>query len=153
MNWEAIGAVGEVCGAIAVVITLVYLARQLRENTESIKLQSIEATFQDWNDHLKDIQSIDGVGLAYAKALKSEPLSELEEHQLTYLLRRIFNSFAKVHYLKSIGVSDPFNSESLEAALPYLLKTQFFDQWWPVQRNRYSPEFQKYLDNFIAGLA
>ena len=30
MNWEAIGAVGEVLGAIAVVITLGYLAVQVR---------------------------------------------------------------------------------------------------------------------------
>ena len=35
MNWEAIGAIGEVGGAIAVVVTLVYLARQIRQNTEA----------------------------------------------------------------------------------------------------------------------
>jgi hypothetical protein len=59
MNWEAIAAIGEVLGAVAVVITLVYLAKQLRENTKSIKLQSVEATFKEWNECLKDIQSID----------------------------------------------------------------------------------------------
>ena len=149
MNWEAIGAVGEVCGAIAVVITLVYLSRQLRENTNSIKLQSIESTFRDWNEVLKDMQSTDGVGSAYFKALKGEPLSELEEHQLTYVFRRLFNAFAKMQYLKSIGVSDPFNSESLETALPFVLKLDFFHKWWPAQRDRYSAEFQQYLDGFI----
>ena len=30
MNWEAVGAFGEVVGALAVVVTLVYLARQIR---------------------------------------------------------------------------------------------------------------------------
>ena len=35
MNWEAIGAVGEVGGAIAVVATLVYLAAQIRHSAES----------------------------------------------------------------------------------------------------------------------
>ena len=30
MNWEAIGAIGEITGAIAVVITLIYLASQVR---------------------------------------------------------------------------------------------------------------------------
>jgi hypothetical protein len=149
MNWEAIGAVGEVGGAIAVVITLVYLSRQLRENTNSIKLQSIESTYKDWNESLKDMQSIDGVGSAYAKALKGEARSELEEHQMTYLFRRIFNAQAKMRYLKSIGVSDPFNSESLEIALPHLLKIEFFRKWWPAQRNRYGAEFQQYLDDFI----
>ena len=71
MDWEAIGAVGEVCGAIAVVITLVYMSRQLRENTNSIKLQSIESTFKEWNDVLRDMHSSDGVGPAYFKALNA----------------------------------------------------------------------------------
>jgi hypothetical protein len=33
MNWEAIGAIGEVLGALAVIVTLVYLAVQIRQNT------------------------------------------------------------------------------------------------------------------------
>ena len=32
--WEAIGAVGEILGAIAVVATLFYLTRQIRESTK-----------------------------------------------------------------------------------------------------------------------
>ena len=36
MNWEAIGAVGEVVGAIAVVSTLIYLAVQIRHNNRSL---------------------------------------------------------------------------------------------------------------------
>ena len=36
MNWEAIGAVGEIVGAAAVVVTLIYVAVQVRQNTRSI---------------------------------------------------------------------------------------------------------------------
>ncbi len=36
MNWDAIGAVGEILGALAVVITLVYLSIQLRQNTKAL---------------------------------------------------------------------------------------------------------------------
>ena len=35
MNWEAIGAIGEIVGAAAVVGTLAYLAMQIRQNTRS----------------------------------------------------------------------------------------------------------------------
>jgi flagellar biogenesis protein FliO len=31
MNWEAIGAVGKIFGAIAVIATLIYLAKQIRQ--------------------------------------------------------------------------------------------------------------------------
>lgn len=43
MNWEAIGAVGEVGGAIAVVATLVYLAAQIRHGTGAVLAANHEA--------------------------------------------------------------------------------------------------------------
>ena len=36
MNWEAFGAIGEVVGAAAVVVTLLFLSFQLRQNTRSL---------------------------------------------------------------------------------------------------------------------
>ncbi|MFT4815649.1 MAG: hypothetical protein ACI9IQ_001142, partial [Cyclobacteriaceae bacterium] len=33
MNWDAIGALGEVAGALVVIISVVYLASQVRQNT------------------------------------------------------------------------------------------------------------------------
>jgi len=40
MNWDAIGAVGEIFGALAVVVTLIYLARQTKENSRAVKASS-----------------------------------------------------------------------------------------------------------------
>ena len=37
MNWEAIGALAELAGAAGVVVTLVYLSVQLRQNTRAIR--------------------------------------------------------------------------------------------------------------------
>ena len=37
MNWEAIGALAEVSGAVGLVITLLYLSRQVKDNTASIR--------------------------------------------------------------------------------------------------------------------
>jgi hypothetical protein len=36
LNWEAFGAIGEVVGAAAVVLTLLFLVTQLRQNTRSL---------------------------------------------------------------------------------------------------------------------
>jgi hypothetical protein len=37
MDWNAIGAIGEIIGALAVFLTLVYLALQIRQNTKAIQ--------------------------------------------------------------------------------------------------------------------
>ncbi len=46
MNWEAIGAIGEIVGAIAVVVTIGYLAVQIRQNTISLRSASIQQILQ-----------------------------------------------------------------------------------------------------------
>ena len=37
MNWNAIAAVGELAGAVAVVVSLLYLARQISQNTRATR--------------------------------------------------------------------------------------------------------------------
>ena len=43
MNWEAIGAVGEVLGAVGVIATLGYLAVQIRQNTRTVKSSAYQS--------------------------------------------------------------------------------------------------------------
>ena len=40
MNWEAIGAAGELVGAIVVLFTLIYLARQMKQSNALMKEQA-----------------------------------------------------------------------------------------------------------------
>ena len=44
MNWDAIGAIGETVGALAVFLTLIYLAIQIRQNTKAVKAAAIDST-------------------------------------------------------------------------------------------------------------
>ena len=37
MNWEAIGAIGELLSAVVVIFSIFYLARQVRQGTEQTR--------------------------------------------------------------------------------------------------------------------
>ena len=43
LNWDAIGATGEIAGAVAVIVTIVYLARQVRDNSKQVKLNTTQS--------------------------------------------------------------------------------------------------------------
>ena len=47
MNWEALSAIGEIVGAGAVLITLIYLAVQMRQNTASVQASIRQAILQE----------------------------------------------------------------------------------------------------------
>ena len=88
MNWDAIGATGEIAGAAAVVVPLVYLARQIRQsnavsaaqvyqesaNTRMMLHQTqadsehlapimFRMSDQGWPENVEAIESLDGLDL------------------------------------------------------------------------------------------
>ena len=47
MNWDAIGAIGEIVGAAGVIITLLYLSIQLRQSTKASRLTAIQSSMEN----------------------------------------------------------------------------------------------------------
>ena len=56
MNWEVAGAIGEIVASIGVVISLIFVAMQLRGNTHAMQLQSAGLTLEEskyiWSKYL-----------------------------------------------------------------------------------------------------
>lgn len=50
MNWDAIGALGEIFGAIAVLVTVAYLARQVRGSNELARFTSSKELISQFNE-------------------------------------------------------------------------------------------------------
>lgn len=53
MNWDAIAAVGEIVGALAVLLTLAYLARQVKQANRQNLLTSFQHTYDSINQFLQ----------------------------------------------------------------------------------------------------
>ena len=49
MNWDAVGAVAEVVGALGVIISLVYLALQIRQSNSTDKLTATLSLQESYN--------------------------------------------------------------------------------------------------------
>ena len=57
MNWEAIGAFGEIIGAVAVVASLLYLATQVRHSNKQSELESFRHTLYSLNELIDSLTS------------------------------------------------------------------------------------------------
>lgn len=50
MNWDAIGAIGEVIGGVAVIATLIYLARQIKSAERMMRIEIRDRHLTSWAD-------------------------------------------------------------------------------------------------------
>lgn len=85
MNWDAIGAVGEIIGALAVFITLAYLAIQIRQNTKTVQASALDSSVSGISAIREKIIEDPEVADIYLKG-SADPNSLTESEQLRFRL-------------------------------------------------------------------
>jgi hypothetical protein len=124
MNWEAIAAVGQMVGATAVLITLIYLAVQIRQNTSAVATATYESTMTGFNNINVVVASHPALASLLERGCRSQDSLNAEEVvQFNFLLRCYANQWWKLFKLHERG-SLPIGEWSIfarEAA-------QFFEQ-------------------------
>ena len=105
MNWEAIGAVGEILGAIAVVATLIYLSIQIRHSSTQTRM----ATYESWVSGFSDVDSMLANNKEAAMAFHiglSDPdsLGDAEKQQFYWVMRSFTVQYFKLYRLYQQGI-------------------------------------------------
>ena len=86
MNWEALGALGEIISAAAVLATLMYLAAQVRKSNELSRFNATKEIVNQFND-LNRLAVTDG---ALRKVLMKTGELDADESELVYNFGMMF---------------------------------------------------------------
>ena len=150
MNWDAIGAIAESFGAIGVLITLVYLAVQVRQNTKMIQ----SATFQNLSDSMSDSSRLTVEKPEILRiATKSGSVEELNDEE-----RAAFHFFAilamrrheTAFVQRKLQVVDPALMIGFENATLALFESDLWRSWWVGNKHLFSGDFAEWIDDHIA---
>ena len=144
MNWEAIGAVGEVGGAVAVVVTLVYLAVQVRHASAVAKANAYRNIHQDIGQLFGDVMSDPELYRIWRSGLvKGEPLTDEDQEKLGMILIRMFGSFdSGLHS----GWLDPRLDAFVKKTLNAFLELPAVQRWWSRQGHLQPEPFRSIVD-------
>ena len=151
MNWEAIGSIGEIVGAIAVFLTLVYLAIQIRQNTKSVQAAAIDSTISQVNQIRTSVFSDPEVANMYRRG-NDNPESLTDDEKLRYrlLLHNILlaesNVFAQADFT---GLSD----STWKTQIPIVSRVIMSPggRWfWNTHRDEFEESFRQIIDNILS---
>ena len=145
MNWDAIGAVGELVGAVAVVVTLVYLASQLRQNTKALRSSTYQA-FNDSSFSWADSEIENATMIA--KTARYSSLDELTPEEREIWRGIIFKAFTVMesNYLhhRAGAMDDDIFETRMTASVSVILERPIWRQIFhdfPLL-----PEFKEYME-------
>ena len=150
MNWDAIGAIGEIVGATAVVVSLVYLAVQIRQNTRvgfSMARQEVSnlavagGAFFAQNGEVTEL---------LFRAFTGDPPDGPEGLRLQATCYMILRQYENIQYQNDLGMLSEGEWQGFRENLKLFYRTELFRKYWPQEAHLFSPSFQAVVDEVLA---
>ena len=138
MDWNAIGAIAEVSGTVAVVFSVLYLAVQVKQSRISTSLETVQRVSSGFTDFWKSISDSKELADVYYRGMQDmDKLDEVERVQLIVLLSRVMRVLHDMHYQRQLGVVDDVIWDNF--LRPYIDAFQLdgFQKWWSLRRHWY----------------
>ncbi len=145
--FETLGNIGDFLGGIGVVVTLIYLAGQIRQNTRSSRTASYQAAVTSVSDLTREIGA--DPELARIIATGEGDLSTLtpnERLQFNSLALSVVRNFENIHYQYISGAIDDGTWSGWAARIKSSLAPAGAQEWWRGQ----APAFSKSFQDFVA---
>ena len=153
MNWEAIGAVGEILGAIGVVLTLLYLSIQTRNNTNATNAASAQAVSDKWID----VNAFIAEHIDELMTPITDASSVAEVAKVSSVFRVIFHQYQNIFIQYEKGLLDEQYFQAICRELPNRLNATYEELGhsnnmiaaWNLEKYNYTEDFQEFVESLI----
>jgi len=151
IDWEVVGAIGELIGGLAVLLTLFYLAVQIRQNTEATRVQIRQAISDAQSSNINLRATDPHIAKLIIKSRKNEQLDEEELLRLQFHLDATLRQFENIHAQYCAGFFPEPEWNSIEAGLENTMTVEPSATVWEQQmRLTYNESFRKVVDGVVA---
>ena len=149
MDWtiQDLGAIGEFVGAIVVVVTLVYLVFQIRQNTLSIRSQSRYHVLEAINSDMRQVQNPEYSSLSRTIA-HGDDVSNADRNRWAMTLTGWLSHQEMLFFEVTDGTLPRDFEETLRFRVAGTLLMPNVRETWETWRGLYTKGFQEYVDGF-----
>lgn len=148
MDWDAISAVSGMLAAVGVVLSVVYLAVQVRRNTLATYSQTHYLTTNALAETAATIASSSELSRVYRLGLLApDQLNEDEFFQFAAIGTSQFRTFENLFFQHRSGLVDEDFWVAHRENILWFFHCPGMQRWWKDKRLAYSKGFRDFLEN------
>ncbi len=158
MNWDAIGAIGEFVGGLAVVLTLVYIAFQVRQsskqidqNTRALEASTFYAAGEGFHKWWALVIQDEAVASLWQRGIAGEALDSTDKLRFNSMAVMLFTTLENSFHQLQLGSIRRNTLELTKLQWERFLNSPGGSAWWKRQgRGAFTPEFVEAIEALIA---
>jgi hypothetical protein len=147
MSLDTLVAVSQLIAAVGVMLSLVFLAIQLRQNTNAVKASSIQTLVQSLSATAQSLAEDESlISIALKSNTNPEQLTELELARLHFWFVMAIRRFEGVYFQRSLGLVDSAFTEGFERSHISIIASKSGRIWWGSAKEIFNSGFVSYVD-------
>ncbi|MDH3788052.1 MAG: hypothetical protein OES53_05760 [Xanthomonadales bacterium] len=150
LKLSEMASIAEIFGAIAVIISLIYVGMQVNDSARAVRSASVNdanIAVQSWYQEVGSDQQTSEI---FYRALTSkEALSDAEEFQFMMMFHGVFLSFQNSYLLAKEGTIDVELREALTQAILGVKDTPGMRRYWRQRKSFLHAAFADYVDQLL----
>lgn len=150
MNWEAIGTITEIIGVVLIVVTLVYLARQVNQNNQLLNEQASYNMLQNQISYYDALaREPELVNVVYGIPIDDTALTRRRKAE-SYALGKFYRWNWEFLKIRENNILTDWSDLPIQAFRREWERADF-GQYWDEQKRIFSPDFVNFIDTEING--
>ena len=146
MNWDAISSVAEVIAAIGVIISLIYLAKQIRAQVEESRHAAAHEIASGWREMLQPLLDPDFAQLFVQANADFDSLTEAQRIQIIAQQQTTFRLWEEAFYQYRGGRLNKTIWDPMVKQYQSYISIAAFQRVWELRRSAYGDEFVEFVD-------
>jgi len=147
MTIQEWGAIGEVVGGVAVVLSLLYLASQIRQSTKTARASSRQAILDKFYDAGWDLVRHPHLQAALANGFNDfDSLSNNDKATFALVAGRYGGNLYNALLLRKAGLLDEETLLVIGRAFVSSVATPGGQRWWHIEGRAFFPQLRDYVE-------
>ena len=146
INWEIIGAVAELAGSIGVILTLFYVATQIKQATVGMRVSVKQEMTRQYGEFADQV--IEDVNLAeiYLAGNAGEELDRTQRLRYFTMMEKATWQFSSMFFQQRHQKLPPEEWHQARMLIQRTCTSPGYRTWWSINRNRYESGFADFID-------
>ena len=147
MNWEAISTIGQIVGALAVVVSLIYLATEVRSSAHATREATMRSVSDRYTRLIHELSGHPELRDLYYRGIRDlDSLKGADLVGFSAVMVEAFRLYEEIYYRQSEGQLGPRLWRGFEASMRDLDGYPGIQAWWRLRSYWFSEQFAKHVD-------
>lgn len=151
MDISRLADLSEIFGTAAIIVSLVYVAVQIKQSTQAMRLNAAQNVSRDLQNSMSHIASDTGLAGIHLQGMRDvDSLAPAERHRFYNYVWHFLRTMENAYYQNKAGALEPYVWEGMEKAMSVARATSGYSAFWNDRKQFFSEEFQYYYGDIRA---